>query len=72
MRSAGKESMRCGPARDHPESPDRIWSLKSLGEGGTGAVYKARDREIDRMVAVKVIRPELARNADILSASNES
>ena len=40
--------------------------VQILGQGGMGAVYKAKDLELDRVVAVKVIRPDLASHPDIL------
>lgn len=33
--------------------------LSLLGQGGFARVYRARDRRLDRIVAIKVIRPEL-------------
>ena len=43
--------------------------LELLGQGGMGAVYKVADREVDRLVALKVIRPEMAQNPEILARS---
>ncbi|HEX8267411.1 MAG TPA: protein kinase [Pyrinomonadaceae bacterium] len=40
--------------------------IRSLGEGGVGRVYQGVDTMLDREVAIKVLRPELARQTSIV------
>jgi serine/threonine protein kinase/tetratricopeptide (TPR) repeat protein len=59
------------PNQDHLQPGDvlgsryEIWNV--LGEGGMGTVYKALDREVDHLVALKLIRPDMAANPVILT-----
>ncbi len=42
--------------------------LSPIGEGGFARVYQARDRRLDRIVAIKVIRPNMAGAAAIVES----
>ncbi len=43
---------------------NRFEILKLIGKGGMGVVYEAIDRELDDIVAIKTLRPELANDED--------
>jgi CheY-like chemotaxis protein len=42
--------------------------IGTLGQGGVGIVYKARDLELDEIVAIKVLSPDLAKDDEAVVA----
>ncbi|MFS8070972.1 MAG: protein kinase domain-containing protein, partial [Byssovorax sp.] len=59
------------PARVSVELPaallaDRYEILGLIGVGGMGSIYRARDRELDEVVALKMLRKDLVSSPEIL------
>ncbi len=45
---------------------ERFDLLAEVGRGGMGTVYRARDRETNEVVALKVLKPEIAARPDVI------
>ena len=64
---ASPGSAAAGPAPDVAASlAARYEVLDSLGEGGMGLVYRVRDRETAEILALKLLRPEIARDPSMM------
>jgi serine/threonine protein kinase len=46
--------------------PPRYEMLGELGRGGMGIVHKVRDRETGEVLGIKLLKPEIAANTQIL------
>src|SRR5436190_22454464 len=52
--------------REGTPMPARYEMLGELGRGGMGIVCKVRDRETGEVLALKILKPEIAANPQIL------
>jgi serine/threonine-protein kinase len=54
------------PANGQPVAADRYETVGELARGGVGIVFKTRDTDLGREVAMKVMRPELGTSPELL------
>jgi predicted Ser/Thr protein kinase len=58
------DTLRFSPGEKFGE---RYQIIEEIGQGGMGKVFKARDNELDIIVALKMIKPQLSARPDIVS-----
>ena len=46
--------------------------IEKIGEGGMSVVYKAKDRLLNRYVAIKILRPEFIKDEQFIEIVSSS
>ena len=54
------------PSADHKTMVGGYEIISKLGQGAMGTVFKARQVSMDRVIALKILKPSLARNSEFL------
>jgi len=65
--SGGASEAEGAAADPLPTHRERYELLQRLGEGGMGEVWRVRDRDLDRVTAMKILHSELAGQAGLLA-----
>ncbi len=64
--SSGQKTGTESPSTNGPSIGGRYRIIEELGRGGMGTVFKVEDKEINEKIALKLLKPEISGNEEII------